>query len=63
MYGLANMTLLLLLITLLVALFAIRLLQGDMDEKAPLSFGQLFFLRRVLNTLRRGLDSGVVWRD
>ena len=42
MYGLVNMTLFLLLITFFVALFAIQLIQGDMDEKAPSNFGQLF---------------------
>ena len=42
MYGFVNVTLLLLLITSLVALFAIQLLQGDMDEKAPSNFGQPF---------------------
>ncbi|KAF8452208.1 Ion transport protein-domain-containing protein [Boletus edulis BED1] len=42
MYGLVNMTLFLMLVAFLAALFAIQLLQGDMDGKAPMNFGQLF---------------------
>ncbi|KAG6372714.1 Ion transport protein-domain-containing protein [Boletus reticuloceps] len=42
MYGLVNMTLFLMLVTFLAALFAIQLLQGDMDGNATMNFAQLF---------------------
>ncbi|KAF8548118.1 hypothetical protein OG21DRAFT_1489654 [Imleria badia] len=42
MYGLANMTLFLLLINFLAALFGIQLIQGDMPGSSTMNFGQLF---------------------
>ena len=42
MYGLANMTLFLLLINFLAALFGIQLIQGDMAGTVTMNFGQLF---------------------
>lgn len=42
MYGLANMTLFLMLINFLAALVGIQLIQGDMSGTATMNFGQLF---------------------
>ena len=42
MYGLANMTLFVVLINFLAALFGIQLIQGDMPGSTALNFGQLF---------------------
>ncbi|KAF8122971.1 Ion transport protein-domain-containing protein [Boletus edulis] len=42
MYGLVNMTLFLILINFLAALFAIQLLQGNMPGTITMNFGQLF---------------------
>lgn len=42
MYGLANMTLFLLLINFLAALVGIQLIRGDMAGTVTMNFGQLF---------------------
>jgi hypothetical protein len=42
MYGLANMTLFLMLVNFVAALVAIQLLHGDMDYRTTQNFGQLF---------------------
>lgn len=42
MYGLANMTLFLMLINFLAALVGIQLIQGDMAGTVTMNFGQLF---------------------
>lgn len=42
MYGLANMTLFLMLINFLAALVGIQLIQGDMAGTVTMNFGELF---------------------
>ena len=42
MYGLANMTLFLLLINFLTALVAVQLLRGDVDRGNFIDFGQIY---------------------
>lgn len=42
MYGLANMTLFLILVNYIAALVAIQLLRGDLPDDQALNFGQLW---------------------
>lgn len=42
MYGLANMSLFLILVNYIAALVAVQLLRGDLGEDTPMNFGQLF---------------------
>jgi hypothetical protein len=42
LYGLANMTLFLLLVNLLTALVCVELIRGDMTDSTTLNFGQLW---------------------
>lgn len=42
MYGLANMSLFLILVNYIAALVAVQLLRGDFDEGTSVNFGQLF---------------------
>ena len=42
MYGLANMTLFLLLINFIAALMAVQLIRGDMSSTVAMNFGQIF---------------------
>lgn len=42
MYGLANMTLFLMLVNFLASLMAVQLLRGDMSSDEQMNFGQIF---------------------
>jgi hypothetical protein len=42
MYGLANMSLFLILVNYIAALVAVQLLRGDVGQDIPMNFGQLF---------------------